>query len=296
MSEPVAGKRYSHLYISRGEPAKDSPKVRYRLGLLADAVFPAATTTQIQRGYNLKKELTNLIQQEVGVQFRTAKGRSVVESWPLFFKKISIIELLDTLTIIISPHYEIRFSDESRHRFRDEATRILREENLAFTIDEQGGIHPLVDTAFTQATNATIVGLAGTRYNATLQMVEKIDGYLLQEPSNYVAAIRSVFGACENLFKLMYGGPRLDAKSATEKLTTTQQRLYEGYPTMQRSSAKLLYGFKEWIDAAHFYRHEEGDTEPGQPESEIALLLISEGLSYVRWLAAIDRKNSITYG
>ena len=91
----------------------------------------------------------------------------------------------------------------------------------------------------------------------------------------------------------MYGGSRLDAKSAAAKLAAAQQRLYEGHPTMLASSAKLLNGFKEWIDAAHFYRHEEGRTEPGQPEGELALLLISEGLSYVRWLAAIDQKSSV---
>lgn len=293
MSEPETGKRYSHLYINRGEPAKDSPKARYRLGLLAEAEFPEATTSQKQRGYDFKKKLTDLIQQEVGVQFRTTQGGYTYQSWTLFFKKISLLELLDTITVIISPHYSNKFSDEKLHRFRDEAKRIFHEENLAFTIDDQGGVHPLVDTAFTQTTNAAIASLAGSRYKATLQRIEEIDGHLLQEPPNYVAAIRSIFGACENLFKLMYGGSRLDAKSVAAKLAAAQQRLYEGHPTMLASSAKLLNGFKEWIDAAHFYRHEEGRTEPGQPESELALLLISEGLSYVRWLAIIDQKSSV---
>lgn len=287
------GNRYSHLYINRGDPTNDSLKARYRLGLLADAVFPQEMQSQKLRGYNSKKRLTDLIQREIGVQFRTYKNGHGFESWLLFFNKINIVELLDTLTIIVSPKYTSMMSEEKRLRFRDGAIRILQEENLAFRIDEQGGVHPLIDSAFTQTINSAIAGLSGSRYQATLQKINEIDGFLLQNPPNYIAAIRSVFGACENLFKLMYGGARLDAKTAFSKLSAVQQRLYDGHPAILASSAKLLNSFKEWIDAAHFYRHEEGRTEPRQPESEIALLLISNGLSYVRWLAAIDLKSSV---
>lgn len=293
MSNPELGKRYSLLYINRGEAVNDSKKARYRISQLADYSFPSATLSQRQRGYDFKKDLTNLIQQEIGVPFRTSKGGTGYESWQLFFDKISFTELLDAITVIISPRYNKNYSAEKLLNFRNEVRRIFHEENIAFTLDDQGGVHPLIDTAFTQATNAAIDGLVGPRYEATLHSVEEIEKHLLPDLPNYVGAIRSVFGACENIFKLMYGGSRLDSKSAFTKISSAQQRLYEGHPTMLASSAKLLNGFREWIDAAHFYRHEEGRTERGQPESEIAILLISEGLAYVRWLAAIDKKNSL---
>lgn len=291
MPDTETGKRYSHLYINRGDPNNDSPKARYRIGLLADSVFPSETPSQNLRGYNSKKRLTDLIQREIGVQFRTYKNGHGFESWTLFFNKLDITDFLDAITIIISPEYTGMMSDEKRFRFRDGTIRIFKEENLAFRIDDQGGVHPLIDSAFTRNINSAISGLSGSRYKATLQRVNEVDEHLLQDPPNYVAAIRSVFGACENLFKLMYGGPRLDAKSAANSISVAQQKLYEGHPAILASSAKLLNSFKEWIDSAHFYRHEEGRTEPGQPNSEIALLLISNGLSYVRWLATIDRKS-----
>jgi len=39
-----------------------------------------------------------------------------------------------------------------------------------------------------------------------------------------------------------------------------------------------------------FYRHEEGSEERNQPAEELAIVLVAEGLSFVRWLAAMDRR------
>lgn len=58
---------------------------------------------------------------------------------------------------------------------------------------------------------------------------------------------------------------------------------------MQRASAKALEGFKDWIEAAHHYRHEQGVETPSQPAEEIGVMPISHGVGYVRWLAQLDR-------
>jgi len=39
---------------------------------------------------------------------------------------------------------------------------------------------------------------------------------------------------------------------------------------------------------AHFFRHEAGVAEPKAPPLELALLLVSTGASWVRWLAETD--------
>ncbi|WP_291733746.1 hypothetical protein [Leisingera sp. F5] len=82
----------------------------------------------------------------------------------------------------------------------------------------------------------------------------------------------------------------MDARTAGDKIGKDQQALYAAHPTLQSVSAKTLEGFKDWINAAHFYRHEQGVEEPNQPAEEVAVLLISQGLSYTRWLAQLDRK------
>ena len=46
--------------------------------------------------------------------------------------------------------------------------------------------------------------------------------------------------------------------------------------------------FKEWIDAAHHYRHEPGQQEPVQPPLLLVVQMVSVGASFVRWLAELD--------
>ena len=150
----------------------------------------------------------------------------------------------------------------------------------------------MIDGAFHAVRQAAIASLNGPRYEATAAMVEEVDRYLLEPHPDYITAIRSVFGACENLFKLMYEVPRLDAKTARDKLSIDHQSFYSSYPMLLRANAKSLAGFMEWIDAAHFFRHEQGSETSYQPTEEHAILMISQGLAFVRWLAIIDARKS----
>ena len=76
---------------------------------------------------------------------------------------------------------------------------------------------------------------------------------------------------------------------AGDKIGKSLQSINGGHPTQQSANAKLLESYKHWINAAHFYRHEEGGEEPSQPSEDLAILMVSQGLSFVRWLAGIDR-------
>lgn len=173
--------------------------------------------------------------------------------------------------------------------FIAEVNRIFREESIAYEVDDEGGVHPVVDAAFAVAGQAAIRGMADPRYALSRQRVEEIDAALTQSPPNYVAAIRAVFGAIENLFKLMFNTPRLDVGSAKTRLSPMVQGHYKNDPIMQGSSAKVLNSFYSWIDAAHYYRHERGTEDPSQPDEDLAIVLISEGLAFLRWLVGVDK-------
>jgi hypothetical protein len=282
------GRRFSHIYLDKGEPINDSPKARFRISKLASVQFPAS---KYERGRYTKDhaELAQeRIENELGIRFATRSTAGVPQrSWERFFDRISVFELLDTITVLTSYLRNSYSLDESA--FIGGLRRIFKEENLAFEIDDLGGVHPLVDTAFNSLRLSSIAALSEERYSATAQNVEAIDFYLLQEPADYIGAIRSTFGANENLFKLMYKVPRLDSRTAGEKLGRDLQALYSDHPTLQSAAAKSLESFKDWINAAHFYRHEQGIETPNQPTEEAAILLVSQGLSFVRWLAQIDR-------
>ena len=50
----------------------------------------------------------------------------------------------------------------------------------------------------------------------------------------------------------------------------------------------MLASLKDWVDAAHFYRHEPGTEEVAQPPLPLAVYLVSIGASHLRWLAELD--------
>jgi hypothetical protein len=284
MADEIVSRRFSLLHLERGGPERDSKKARFRLYKLAEVEFPSV---QSRTGIKLAAKVQTNIEAELGIHFGTAltNGRRV-DSWEWFFDRISIVELLDCLTIMYNVLDSSQYSDVKR--FLAGARRVFLEENVAYSIDDEGIVHPLIDTAFTALSEASIAALSGPRNAATLERVNAVDGFLLQAPADYKGAIRAVFGANENLFKLMYGTPRLDAKSVGDNITKDQQKFYSGHSTLLAVGAKTVEGYKQWINAAHFYRHEEGLEEPNQPTEEVAILLISQGLSYVRWLAQID--------
>ena len=288
MPEQVTGRRFSHIYINAGVPVKDSEKARFRLSKLAEDTFPHSKYNGRSHTPNFKSGAVQRIERELGIKFASKSTQGTFyEVWEWFFRRIPITEMLDTITVLVdelNSSYGRKVED-----FILSARRIFKEENLAYEIDDEGGVHPLIDGAFSANKQASIMALSEPRYKATATCVEAIDGFLLEEPPDYKGAIRAIFGANENLFKLIYNLPRLDGRGAGDKIGKDQQALYDSHPVLQAVGVKTLDAFKSWINAAHFYRHEEGVEEPNQPSEEVAILLISQGLSYVRWLAQIDR-------
>jgi len=290
MNESTIGKRFSHVYLMREAPEKDSSKARFRLAKLAESSCPPAASSRHGTSFDYNRAAQEKIERELGIAFGTrSTSGTLVRSWEWYFNKVSVSEMLDTITVVAATLYSDYNKNVNRNWFVQEARRILKEENLAYSIDEAGGVHPLVDSTFSVAMDSAITGLNEPRFAASAECINRIDGCLLQTPEDFIGAIRAVFGACENTFKLMYGVPRLDSKSAGERIGSEQQSLYKDHPNLQAASAKALEGFKQWINAAHFYRHEQGLEEPKQPAPELAILLISQGLGFVRWLAVLDR-------
>lgn len=102
-------------------------------------------------------------------------------------------------------------------------------------------------------------------------------------------AIRATFGAAEGLFRLMFSNsPRLTAQEAQHKLEPLLQRSHAADKVATSAAGKLLSAFKDWIDAAHVYRHEAGREEPMQPPLTLAVQVVSVGATFIRSLAELD--------
>ena len=108
-------------------------------------------------------------------------------------------------------------------------------------------------------------------------------------------SIRAVFDSAEGLFKLMFPNEtRLTASAARRQLLPVVQRIYAGDPPALTSASKMVASFSEWVDGAHPYRHEHGSEEVAQPPLELAVNLLSLGITNVRWIAELDAKSVIT--
>jgi hypothetical protein len=111
---------------------------------------------------------------------------------------------------------------------------------------------------------------------------------LAQAPPDGKGGIRGVFSAAESIFRLILPkAPRLGG-AELDGLTPLLERLYAQEETARRSAAKMLNGLKDWVDAAHFYRHEEGAEEVAQPPLRLAVYIVSTGASHLRRLAEVD--------
>jgi len=272
--QPPQGKRFSHVYIKRGEPVQDGPRMRQRLASLI-------------RNYD-STDLRERAERDLGIPGPLSTGRS----WHELLEEWELKDVLDLVTIV----YRQLVDDAEEHPLRShrvgswlsEVSRIFLEENVHYRVDNQGGVHFYFDEEFAHNQAATIAALNDSRYANALHSFEGALAALSQAPPNGKAAIRSTFAAIEGLFRLMFpNSPRLAAKEVG-KLKPLIQQLHTADATALGASSKMLNAFKEWIEAAHFYRHEPGKEEVAQPPLTLAVYVCSVGASHLRWLAELD--------
>jgi hypothetical protein len=264
--------RFSQLYIEQGAPLEDSARARLRVAKLLGAITAGNA-----------RSVSDKIESELGVPV----GIRYAEAWPIFFGKCLIRDLLDSITIV--HRYLTPQNSASPARWLPGIRRIFEEEHMAYAVDANGVVHPLVDAEFQRNRVSTVAGLQALRYANSLQTFERVSDELASTPPNGKEAWRAVFTAIEGLFRLMFPTPQLNASSIDTHLAPLVQRLYANDPIGLRATNKMLASFKDWTDASHFYRHEPGSEEPAQPPIDLAVLAISEGTSLLRWLVALDQ-------
>ena len=172
-----------------------------------------------------------------------------------------------------------------------EFRRIFTEEHVHYTIDKLGGVHHLVDTEFAENRACAISRLQNQRYeNVRLEFDKSYNAFDVVPPEGKTA-IRSIFASVECVFRLMFPDATRLAKDQVEKFLRPRiQTFVESDSVEGRATKKALESFLDWIEASHFYRHEQGTEEPNQPPLSLAVLLVANGANWLRWLAEIDQR------
>lgn len=195
--------------------------------------------------------------------------------------------MVDVLTLLTIAYRRLEdLGSQYAEAWVEKTNRVFEEENISYRMDPKGGVHHHVDDEFAHNSASTIAALANPRY---ANVRHEFEGGLTLIGKDNKLAIRRVFGAAENLFKLMLPGePRLGAKEA-EQLTPQLRHFFrEDDQATNLAAPKIIASFKDWIDACHFYRHEQAEEKIAQPPTPVAVHLISCGASFIRLIAEID--------
>lgn len=271
----MPGERFSRLYVDPGNPAPDSGRARHRVG----ALFGEALLNRHA------EQLAACLGRELGIPV-SGDGRHLSD-WHAFIRGCRTADFLDAITVI-HRYLFWHVGGEIASWWRDVVTQIFSEENLAYEIDEAGGVHPAVDREFQRNLATAVAGLQSHRHQSVRDLLEGASKHLGADPPNYKQAWRATLSAVEGLFGLMFPYVRLSADEIERRLGPVVQRAYQDDATAQRAAQRMLSGLKEWVEASHEYRHQPGAAEPPQPPAGVAILAISQGAALLRWLAGLD--------
>lgn len=230
--------------------------------------------------------LARLISSELGASVPIGYGGPVFSEW---FRDADIDDILSAVTLIRKVLVDT--STEKRvASWVEGVERIFREENLAYEADPAGGVHPTIDSEFARNREASISALRPARYRSALDAVEASFSRLATHPFDSKAALRDMFEAAETIYKLAADtGAPLTQGTVKSELEPVVQRAYANEKHACMAGARMASSFADWVQAVHPYRHGQGTEEIVVPPDEITVLVVSQGASFVRWLAEIDR-------
>ena len=288
MAQGKTGGYFSRNYLWDGSFLADDKKTRFRVAAFLSDYFGVSSG-----------EAGKYIELELGIKCRILGSSRYYVNWVALFEKINKVEFLDTVTALIKYEYDHSTPDirnsSRKHPLRDFVLRSFSENKLAYIIDDQGGIHPLVDAKFQSMAGSLIRNLSESDLSAAKHYVEAAELSLLQSHFDGRGGIRAIFDAAENMLKQI--APRatqLNTNAISEQLLPVLIAIVGPDLIEQRAVRKLVASFSDWVDAAHFYRHEPGSQEPVQPSEIFTTVMVSQGMGFVRWLADALKHRRVT--
>jgi hypothetical protein len=268
------GKRFADVYVQRGKPTSDSPRMRRR-----------AAAFLVDYGDKFEK----YAEEELGVD----TPWSTRKNWATCLEELPIEDVLNVVTVLCQYVSGLFPTGPQRaagcKAIASRFNQIFEQENLSYRVDEKGGVHFHLDEEFARNAQATIAGLQDPRYANSLDLFEQGMVAMSKATPDGKTAIRNAFAAAEGLFRMMFpNSPRLTNGEAA-RLEPLLINRYGGNRAAAGATSKLLASFKDWIDACHFYRHEPGQPdEIAQPPIELTVHLVSVGAAFLRLLAELD--------
>lgn len=279
---PPNGLRFSQLYIERGEPVQDSPRLRVRIAAMFEHDFAKYFGS-----------VHSILERRLGVDLGYVGGAHDIAK---FLKAGPPRDFLDAVTLIGEAIDQAGMYSSDK-RMAQVWVKLSRaafvEENVAYRLGEDGVVHPLVDPEFRRNLATTLAGLTDPRLLAVRTEVARSVDYLEAAEPDTKGAVRSMFEALEIYAKVLMPFPaqRLD-RNVVEHHLLPMMLANPGLDAPGSAATKALTdGLLDWIKAAHIYRHGQNVTEPAPPPLDLAVVLVSTGAAYLRWLVSSTAQN-----
>ena len=273
--------RFSRLYVQTKEFTQDSDRARYRIAaLFREPIFN-----------DHAEQLALYVSRTVGVPILSSASGRCLSQWNQFICGCRTPDFLDAITLV----YRYLFwhiSEDVAYWWRDVVRQIFADEHLAYQIDDAGGVHPAVDQEFQRNIVSTVAALQSHRYQSISQSIEIASSHLYADPPNYKMAWRAMLLAVEGLFGLKFTHARLTPEEILRRLLPAVESAYKTNSTAQKATRAILTCFQGWVEASLMYRHQPGVADAPDPPADIAILAISHGASFIRWLADLDVDSS----
>ncbi len=279
-NEQKTGEFFSRTYLLADKPLSDDVRARLRMAAYLDEYYD-----------DKEMEVGKYIELELGIVCRQLGPARYYINWGRFLKELAIKDFLDVMTAVI------RFLPQRRkakdriqveYNLLEFAKRVFVEQNLAYRIDNKGGCHPSVDAAFSILSRGLIRNLANQELDAAQDHISQAERSLLAGSFDARQAVRSTFDAVENLAKVIFkGSTQLNKTLIVDRLGPFLVEAGGKSETERKASEKLVNSLIDWAEAAHFYRHASGSTDVDPPSESFALAFVSQGFSFVRWIADV---------
>jgi hypothetical protein len=262
--------RFSQVYLLTPEMLSDSERARVRVALL------------------LNKMPANILADQIGHQLGVrVHGNAFGWNVQGFVETCELRDFLDLFSVVATC-VDKRLMEGNIRDFITASQKIFREERLRYVINDQGGVRFSADAVFEAHAQATIKHLGRPEFKAAAVSYDACLKGMAGAPPDCKAAVRHVFEAVEILFKMLHPGvPRIGKNEIENNLVP----LLKGSAleaTAKNASSRLAYSLAEWVNAAHNYRHGQASQEPVQPPFSLAVLLVDQGATFIRWLAELN--------
>lgn len=260
------GELFSRLYVEKATGLVDSARARVRIA-----------SHVVKLNDSVALHFMQVVKRELGLEVPWGGVTWEVET---FLKKCVLHDFLDCITLIT--HLCESYGRGFVPVWLEFARRVLNEERLPYRIDDKGGVHPRVDQEFEHSREAIVAGLDKENMGAARHSLEEGFRALRADNADTLAAVRAAFDAVENVFKSRSGEPRLGSRELENFLRPILERKYSG--RARNGANQLLSSFSNFVNAAHQYRHADGESEQTPPPLELAVAFLSLSAGFLRWL------------